>query len=37
MNNPAIETLPIAPFTTAVILGGTSGAMVEALRDEGWL
>ena len=30
MNRPAIETLPIAPYTTAVMLGGTSAAMVEA-------
>src|SRR5215469_6128382 len=30
MNNPAIETLPMAPYTTAVMLGGTSAAMVEA-------
>src|SRR6185312_12450547 len=30
MNKPAIETLPMAPYTTAVILGGTSAAMVEA-------
>ena len=30
MNSPAIETLPIAPYTTAVMLGGTSAAMVEA-------
>src|SRR6266700_538248 len=30
MNKPAIETLPMAPYTTAVMLGGTSAAMVEA-------
>ncbi len=30
MNSPAIDTLPIAPYTTAVMLGGTSAAMVEA-------
>ena len=30
MNNPAIETLPIAPYTTAVMLGGTSAAIVDA-------
>src|SRR5712664_3945267 len=30
MNKPAIDTLPIAPYTTAVMLGGTSAAMVEA-------
>src|SRR5215471_2972647 len=30
MNSPAIETLPTAPYTTAVMLGGTSAAMVEA-------
>src|ERR1700757_2883454 len=30
MNRPAMETLPTAPYTTAVMLGGTSAAMVEA-------
>src|SRR5882724_10274247 len=30
MNNPAIDTLPTAPYTTAVMLGGTRAAMVEA-------
>src|SRR5262245_11825303 len=30
MNSPAIETLPIAPYTTAVMLSGTSAAIVEA-------
>ena len=30
MNNPAIETLPTAPYTTAVMLGGTSAAIVDA-------
>src|ERR1700724_232070 len=30
MNSPAMETLPTAPYTTAVMLGGTSAAMVEA-------
>src|ERR1700746_4115829 len=30
MNKPAIETLPMAPYTTAVMLGGTSAAIVEA-------
>ena len=29
-NSPAIETLPMAPYTTAMIDGGTSAAMVEA-------
>ncbi len=27
---PAIETLPTAPYTTEVMLGGTRQAMVEA-------
>src|SRR5437879_880359 len=30
MNSPAIDTLPTAPYTTAVMLGGTRAAMVEA-------
>jgi len=30
MNRPAIETLPTAPYTTAVMLGGTSAAIVDA-------
>jgi hypothetical protein len=29
-NSPAIETLPIAPYTTAMMDGGTNAAMVEA-------
>src|ERR1700753_3619428 len=29
MNRPAIETLPTAPYTTAVMLGGTSAAVVD--------
>ena len=29
-NRPAIETLPVAPYTTAMIEGGIKFAMVEA-------
>ena len=29
-NSPAIETLPIAPYTTAMMLGGTRAAIVDA-------
>ena len=33
-NNPAMETLPTAPYTTAMMLGGTRLAMVEAAAIE---
>ena len=29
-NRPPIETLPVAPYTTAMMLGGMRFAMVEA-------
>jgi hypothetical protein len=29
-NSPPIETLPVAPYTTAMMLGGMRFAMVEA-------